>query len=596
MLRPSLAAVTSATAVRPAGLIRVGVGRIPRIGEARLRTLAFIGVPFVAYLALGLVFSLGGQIITGDAWSRVGNAYYVLFSRDPHLAAIGFVWNPLPSIVDALFLPLALIWRPIVDHGVAGNLMSSIFMALAIREAWLWLAELGVSKPARVGLVVALAAHPLVVLYGGNGMSEAPFVFFLLVAGRAVSGWLSSSSVSRLAIAGFGLALAYLTRYEAVAPIAALTLLVAGVSFARARGTPRERATTGVADALILAAPAAGAFVLWAVASWIIVGSPFETFTSVYGNSSQVGLSIEAIRASTGSTPAGMLAYLTEQVLALEPALAPVLGLAAVVALVRRDVRMLVPIAAFGSVLAFSGLLFVAGGSFGWLRFSITAVPLAVICLGVVLGRRPVAAAPTRIAHAHRAAAATVPARAAAALAAIAHLAVAPLARVVTALVVGLALVAIPAGVNAMFDARLAREEAPKIAGLVAGDRLMPGERRQFVVAGEIARYLDAQDLPRGSVVVDVALGFWIVLQSEDPEQFVITPDRDFERVIADPATFDARYLLISPPYGLGGMAALERAHPGIYETGAGIAELSREFRNPTDGAVAWRLFEVTPN
>jgi hypothetical protein len=219
-----------------------------------------------------------------------------------------------------------------------------------------------------------------------------------------------------------------------------------------------------------------------------------------------------------------------------------------------------------------------------------------VICLGVVLGRKAVAAAPTRIVHAHPAGAATAPARAAAALATIAHGAVVSLAKVATALVVALALVAIPVSVNAMFDARLAREEAPKIAGLVAGDRLMPGERRQFVVAGEIARHLDAQDLPRGSVVVDVALGFWIVLQSEDPEQFVITPDRDFERVIADPATFDARYLLISPPYGLGGMAALERAHPGIYETGAGIAELVREFRNPTDGAVAWRLFEVTPN
>jgi hypothetical protein len=581
--------------VRPAALVRLG--RIPRIGVARRRTLALVGVPFAAYLALGLVFSLGGQIITGDAWSRVGNAYYVLFSRDPHLAAIGFVWNPLPSIVDALFLPLALIWRPIVDHGVAGNLMSSIFMALAIREAWLWLGELGVAKPARIGLVVALAAHPLIVLYGGNGMSEAPFIFFLLVAGRAVSGWLGSSSVSRLAIAGFGLALAYLTRYEAVAPIAALTLVVAGVSFARARGTRRERATTGVADALILASPAAGAFVLWAVASWIIVGSPFETFTSVYGNSSQVGLSIEAIRASTGSTPAGMLAYLGDQVLALEPALSLALGLAAVVALIRRDVRMLVPMAALGSVLAFSGLLFVAGSSFGWLRFSITAVPLVVICLGVVLGREAAAApspSPLRVAHAHPTRAAAV--RPAAALAAIARHVMASLAKVATALLVALALVGIPVGVNAIFDARLAREEAPKIAGLVAGDRLMPGERRQFLVAGEIARYLDALDLPRGSVVVDVALGFWIVLQSEDPEQFVITPDRDFERIIADPATFDARYLLISPPYGLGGLAALERAHPGLYATGAGIAELSREFRNPTDGAVAWRLFEVTPH
>ena len=598
MLRPDFTAVRPLAVVRTAVVVRPGLlvrfPGIPRISRAQLRTLAPVGVPFVAYLAIGLIFSLGGEIITGDAWSRVGNAYYVLFSRDPHLAAIGFVWNPLPSIVDALFLPLALVWRPIVDHGVAGNLMSSLFMAFAIREAWLWLGELGVPKPARIGLVAAFALHPLVVLYGGNGMSEAPFVFFLLVAGRAVSGWLGSSSVSRLAIAGFGLALAYLTRYEAVAPMAALTLVVGGVSFARARGTRSERATTGLADALILAAPAAAAFVLWAVASWIIVGSPFETFTSVYGNSSQVGLSIEAIRASTGSTPAGMLAYLGRQVLALEPALLLVLGLAAGVAVVRRDVRMLVPVAALGSVVLFSGLLFIAGGSFGWLRFSITAIPLAVICLGVVLGGA--AAAPSRVAAARAPEAAPAARPPAALVVTVARRAAVPLAAVASALVVILALVAIPVSVNAMFDARLAREEAPKIAGLVAGNSLMPGERRQFLVAGEIARYLDAQDLPRGSVVVDVALGFWIVLQSEDPEQFVITPDRDFERVIADPATFDARYLLISPPYGLGGLAALERAHPGLYETGAGIAELSREFRNPTDGAVAWRLFEVTPN
>ena len=36
---------------------------------------------------------------SGDAWSRITNAYYVLYSRDPHLAAIGFIWNPLPSLM-----------------------------------------------------------------------------------------------------------------------------------------------------------------------------------------------------------------------------------------------------------------------------------------------------------------------------------------------------------------------------------------------------------------------------------------------------------------------------------------------------------------
>src|SRR5690349_4617983 len=38
-----------------------------------------------------------------DSLSRTANAFYVLFSRDPHLAAVGFVWNPLPSLIQ---LPL----------------------------------------------------------------------------------------------------------------------------------------------------------------------------------------------------------------------------------------------------------------------------------------------------------------------------------------------------------------------------------------------------------------------------------------------------------------------------------------------------------
>lgn len=575
MLRPSLAAIPA----RP-------LARLPALGRVDpvvVRRATIIIVPLVAYLVLGLVFSLGAGIITGDAWSRVGNAYYVLFSRDPHLAAIGFVWNPLPSVVDGLLLPLALLWRPIVDHGVAGNLMSAAFMALAVRELWLWLRELGTPKPARIGLTVAFALHPMIVLYGSNGMSEAPFLFFLLVSGRAVSAWTRTSSVSRLAIGGFGLALAYLTRYEAVAPIAALVLVTAGIAYWRASGTRAERAMTGLADALIVGTPAVGAFVLWAFASWIIVGSPFDTFTSVYGNSSQVGLSLDAIRASTGNTLGGAFAYFVSQLLSLEPYLPIVVLLAAAVAAVRRDVRVLVPLATFGSVLLLSAILFLAGGSFGWLRFSIGAVPLAVVCLGLALARDPATA---------RSASTLDQGRQGWPRVLVARL-TGPIVAVVTTITVALALVAVPAAVNSVFDSRLAREEAPKLAGLIAGDRLMPGERRQFLVAGELARDLDARNLPHGSVVVDVALGFWIVLQSDRPEQFVITPDRDFERIVADPAAFDAQYLLVSPPTGLGGLGALERAHPGLYETGAGIATLIGTYGDAKTTGVAWRLYRV---
>ncbi|KPV57748.1 hypothetical protein QJ48_20315, partial [Paenibacillus sp. A3] len=68
--------------------------------------------------------------VHSDAMSRVANAFYVLYSRDPHLAAIGFVWNPLPSLVELLFL-LPYHWLPeLASSALAGVLMSSVFAGM----------------------------------------------------------------------------------------------------------------------------------------------------------------------------------------------------------------------------------------------------------------------------------------------------------------------------------------------------------------------------------------------------------------------------------------------------------------------------------
>jgi hypothetical protein len=328
------------------------------------------------------------------------------------------------------------------------------------------------------------------------------------------------------------------------------------------------RAMSGAADALIVGGPPVVAFALWALVSWLIVGSPFETFSSVYGNSSQVALSRDAIRDATGDSPGATLTYLVNQVRGLEPAIVAIIAGAIAAALARRDLRIVAPIVVFGGVVAISGVFFLAGSSFGWLRFSIAAIPLAVMAAAVAIGalRRP---GPQRW-----------PER---------------LSSVPAIGLVALALAAIPLSINTLFDPRLAREEAYHLRGLVAPGAIIPDEQRRFEIGRDVAQYLDAQNLPRGSVVVDVALGFWVVLQSEHPEQFVITPDRDFEPIVADPAMFDARYVLVSPASGLGGFGAVERAHPGLYQNGAGIGELAAEFVHPTDGDVAWRVYEVTP-
>ncbi|WP_415635168.1 hypothetical protein, partial [Propionibacterium acidifaciens] len=64
---------------------------------------------FVCYLAVALWLS-AHDLVFPDAMSRVANGYYVLFSRDPHLAAIGFVWNPLPSLAAIPLLLATPLW------------------------------------------------------------------------------------------------------------------------------------------------------------------------------------------------------------------------------------------------------------------------------------------------------------------------------------------------------------------------------------------------------------------------------------------------------------------------------------------------------
>jgi len=529
-------------------------------------------LPLIPYLGLGAVLALVTGTITGDAWSRVGNAYYVLFSRDPHLAAIGFVWNPLPSLVELPLLPFAALWPALVDRGFAGNLMSAVFMAIAVRQLWLWLADLAVRTPVRLALTLAFAVHPLIVIYGANGMSEAPFLCFLIVAGRWFSKWLASPSVRALATTGTALAFAYFTRYEAVAAIGAVALATLAVSYVRAGGSRRDRRLMAVADCALVAAPPVAALIAWSAASLIIVGSPFETFTSVYGGSSQIRLGIDYIREATGQGTSAGLVYLAQQLLGLEPLLPFIALAAAAVALARRDPRLIAVLAVLGSVLAFSVGLFVAGSSFGWLRFSITAVPLAVMCAGVIVAEQPSAIARPRPLRTRVRGA---------------------IGRVLAAGIVALALIGVPWSLTTVFDQRLAREEAPQLAGLVAGDAVVPHERLEVRLAGDVARYLDSQALPRGSVVVDVALGFWVVLQSRDPQQFVITPDRDFPAIVADPGAFEARYLLVSPAQGAGTFGAIERFHPGLYATGAGMATLVKEFGEPGVSGLSWRLYRV---
>ena len=512
------------------------------------------------YVSVAIYLIVVNDVIFPDALSRVGNAQYVLASRDRHLAAIGFVWNPLPSLVLLPFIPLRAVWPALISTGLVGAIASALFMAGAVGVIRRTLQDLGLRRVARLSLTAVFAVHPMIVLYGGNGMSEAALVFFVALASRFLIAWLGQPSTRWLTALGFALAGAYLTRYEALAPGLAVLLLVPVVSAFRAVGSWRERRAAALADLAVVGLPFMFTFIGWAVISRVIVKQWFPTLQSDYGNTAQVASSSKFIAQVVGHTFRARSSYALHQIVGLEPALAVLLVLAVVMLLLRRDLRLIAPIAIAGAVLSFDAFAFLSGTSFGWLRFQIASVPLAVLLAGLLV--------------------ASVPG-----------------GRLVRALAVVLALAltapAIVTSSYTMSDRKLAREEAKPLRSVLRPASLTSVEEsqvRRFDVEWDIAHYLDARHLRRGAVLTDAAFSFAVLLASHDPEAFVITPDQDFQPALADPGTFHVQYLLVPDP-AAASYDALNVAFPQVYEKGLPGATLQREWKGR--GGPDWRLYRL---
>jgi hypothetical protein len=515
----------------------------------------------VGYLAAALVLTFHFHVIVGDALARVANASFIVQGRDPHAAAMGFVWNPLPSVAAVPFVLLRPLVPVMTTVGLAGAVVSSLFMAGAVAHVVGLGRDLALARPARVAIGTAFALHPLVAYYGANGMSEAAFVCLLVWTARSLARWTRSDDERDLLLAGVGLALAYLTRYEAIAALGAAGVVVAVVSWWRAPVVEARRARATI-DVALLAIPGAVAVIGWSAASWVLVGHPFEQLSSQYGNAAQV----DSLTASVAPSGGAGLRLFAEQATGFFPLLGLAVAGLVVLAVVHRDGRALGAVAVVAAPLALQGMLVALGITVPWSRYAMLAVPA-----GVVAAVGLVALAASGVGGGH-------PAR----------------GWTATALVLAIALPAVPAGAMTMASSRLSVDHSQVVAAIRQG-RHGGDAVDQFDVQREVARRLDAMALPTGSVLVDVSNGFGIVLASKRPSQFVITPDRDFEQAIADPQGFGVSYLLSPDPTVAGQFDALANAYPNLYASGGGVATRAVEF--PGVGARAsWRLLRTNPS
>ena len=92
---------------------------LPKL-DGEILALGLMALMFNTFMIYVVVFRL--NLFLTDAMARTRSAWQVFFSYEPKLAYIGFIWAPLPTILQ---LPLVLIpW--LRYKGLSGNVVTAL--------------------------------------------------------------------------------------------------------------------------------------------------------------------------------------------------------------------------------------------------------------------------------------------------------------------------------------------------------------------------------------------------------------------------------------------------------------------------------------
>jgi hypothetical protein len=218
------------------------------------------------YAFVGYHVTIDQHVVVFDGLDRLTRAYQVWWNDPPKLAAIGFSFPPITTLV---FLPLALI-KPLATGLVALPLTTAIFAGLTIVFLDRTLARCEMPAFLRIPIVLGFAVNPMTLFYAGNGMSEAVYVSLLALTLYCAVSWYETTQPRYLFAAGFGVSLLLLTRYGFILWAALLVLLI-GAALLR-RSAQRVEVEGSI---VAFAAPAVYAIVLWILFNTLIVDSPF---------------------------------------------------------------------------------------------------------------------------------------------------------------------------------------------------------------------------------------------------------------------------------------------------------------------------------
>ncbi len=522
-------------------------GRKRFLSESKILAFGF----WIFYLLCGFYLTLHLHYYAGDALSRVANAYDVLFGRNPHLGAVGFIWNPLPTVFELPIVALHPFFPAVVTKGLAGIVVSGVFGAWGAVHMNRILRNFAVPHTFRLIITCIFALNPLIILYASNGMSDLMLVTCILGTYSGVFDYLSEHSLRRLAAAGIWMAMGLGMRYEAV-PFGALAILgmMAGL-------WGKVDAAHWKGAAVILGSPIVFSGGLWIYFNWLIMKNPLYFLDSNYGNLAQTrtGSFLTPSLSSARHSLIGTGAYIFHFSLLFWP-----VSLAAAVTalfLVGRWRDSRAPILMGGALGAITlEIAFAYLGNLGpWDRYFLSFIPDGVLFTAFVGARLQANM------HGHW--------------------------RMVWWTALSLLLLSGDIGtVMALKSPMLGRPDGQVIAAALHG-KSMKDISDAFTAVDPVVQYLDAH--PHLTVLTDSFNAWAITVRSTNFNRFIITADYNFAAILHNPRG-RVNAFLVPQPSGVGALNAVNRAWPSLWAGRTRWVTLIKSF----PGGANWKLYAVT--
>ena len=342
-------------------------------------SLGIFAIFFAAYFLIGYRVVVDLHLVNFDALARLSHAYFVWWNEPPKLAAIGFVWPPIQTLV---YLPFTLI-KPLATSLAALPACSATFMAgmMVILNRLLGVTEM--RWFARYPLLIAFGINPMIVYYGANGMAEAVYLFFLVAAVYFLVRWNLTRRTHLLAFVGLAIAVSMLSRYEILPYALLIGAAIGAITLAGRSKVYRPQELEG--SLLLYLAPVVYAGGAWLFFNWLILGDPlyFLTFgptTADIGASQQDIAGIEA----RGFSVSNAASYLLTLNIGLFPLTVIVFPALILTAILRRDLMSLVIAALVVTNAVITTILFLQNDdpNLLQLRYNMRAIPLALIGAG----------------------------------------------------------------------------------------------------------------------------------------------------------------------------------------------------------------------